>query len=257
MTQGLRMAVKAAIFCCMLLGGVAPALALTLGSLPGPVWIGRSMDVALALYAEAGEDMAALCLEADVFYADTRQDPRGVSLSFKAGLPGQPAMLRIASAALVNEPMVTLHVRAGCVHKTSRRYVLLADPPLDLPAPAPAPAPPLAASPPVPPLAASPPALPAQPTASASASEPSPPAAPTIAALTIAAPTIAAPALAAPVKLAEPGKVEKRDKAGKKSKKSKKSKAAKPDKPDKPAKPARTGEAGKPAKVGAAALAKP
>ena len=36
--------------------------------------------------------------------------------------------------------------------------------------------------------------------------------------------------------------------------KGKKSKAAKP---DKPAKPARTGEAGKPAKVGAAALAKP
>ncbi len=246
MTQGLRMAVKAAIFCCMLLGGVAPALALTLGSLPGPVWIGRSMDVALALYAEAGEDMAALCLEADVFYADTRQDPRSVSLSFKAGLPGQPAMLRIASAALVNEPMVTLHVRAGCVHKTSRRYVLLADPPLDLPAPAPAP-----------PLAASPPALPAQPTASASASEPSPPAAPTTAAPPIAAPPIAAPALAAPVKLAEPGKVEKWDKAGKKGKKSKKSKAAKPDKLAKPDKPARTGEAGKPAKVGAAALAKP
>ena len=218
------MAVKAAIFCCMLLGGLAPALALTLGSLQGPVWIGRSMDVALALYAEAGEDMAALCLEADVFYADTRQDPRGVSLSFKAGLPGQPAMLRIASAALVDEPMVTLHVRAGCVHKTSRRYVLLADPPLDLPAPAPAPAP-------APPLAASPPALPVQPTAFASASEPSPP----------AAPTTAAPALAAPVKLAEPGKVEKRDKAGKKGKKGKKSKAAKPDKPAKPAKPAQTG----------------
>ena len=240
MTQGLRMAVKAAIFCCMLLGGVAPALALTLGSLPGPVWIGRSMDVALALYAEAGEDMAALCLEADVFYADTRQDPRGVSLSFKAGLPGQPAMLRIASAALVNEPMVTLHVRAGCVHKTSRRYVLLADPPIDLPAPAPAPAP-------APPLAASPPALPVQPTAFASASEPSPP----------AVPTIAAPTIAAPVKLAEQGKAEKRAKAGKKIKKSKKSKAAKPDKPDKPAKPARTGGAGKPANVGAATLAKP
>ena len=230
------MAVKAAIFCCMLFGGLAPALALTLGSLQGPVWIGRSMDVALALYAEAGEDMAALCLEADVFYADTRQDPRGVSLSFKAGLPGQPAMLRIASAALVDEPMVTLHVRAGCVHKTSRRYVLLADPPLDLPAPAPAP-----------PLAASPPAPPAPPAASARASEPSPP----------AASTIAAPALAAPVKLAEPGKAETRSKAGKKIKKGKKSKAAKPDKPEKPAKPARTGEAGKPAKVGAAALAKP
>ena len=213
----------------MLFGGLAPALALTLGSLQGPVWIGRSMDVALALYAEAGEDMAALCLEADVFYADTRQDPRGVSLSFKAGLPGQPAMLRIASAALVDEPMVTLHVRAGCVHKTSRRYVLLADPPLDLPAPAPAP-----------PLAASPPAPPAPPAAFASASEPSPPAAPAI-----AAPTIAAPALAAPVKLAEPGKAETRTKAGKKIKKGKKSKAAKPDKPDKPA------------KVGAAALAKP
>ena len=235
------MAVKAAIFCCMLFGGLAPALALTLGSLQGPVWIGRSMDVALALYAEAGEDMAALCLEADVFYADTRQDPRGVSLSFKAGLPGQPAMLRIASAALVDEPMVTLHVRAGCVHKTSRRYVLLADPPLDLPAPAPAP-----------PLAASPPAPPAPPAASARASEPSPPAAPAI-----AAPTIAAPALAAPVKVAEPNKAETRAKAGKKIKKGKKSKAAKPDKPDKPAKPARTGEAGKPAKLGAAALAKP
>ncbi len=218
----------------MLFGGLAPALALTLGSLQGPVWIGRSMDVALALYAEAGEDVAALCLEADVFYADTRQDPRGVSLSFKAGLPGQPAMLRIASVALVDEPMVTLHVRAGCVHKTSRRYVLLADPPLDLPAPSPAPAPA-----PAPPLAASPPAPPAQPAAFASASEPSPTAAPTI---------------AAPVKLAEPGKAEKRAKAGKKIKKSKKSKAAKP---DKPAKPALASEAAKAAKVGAAALAKP
>ncbi len=224
----------------MLFGGLAPALALTLGSLQGPVWIGRSMDVALALYAEAGEDVAALCLEADVFYADTRQDPRGVSLSFKAGLPGQPAMLRIASVALVDEPMVTLHVRAGCVHKTSRRYVLLADPPLDLPAPSPAPAPaPGPAPAPAPPLAASPPAPPAQPAAFASASEPSPTAAPTI---------------AAPVKLAEPGKAEKRAKAGKKIKKSKKSKAAKP---DKPAKPALASEAAKAAKVGAAALAKP
>lgn len=64
---GIKNGCQSCYFCCMLLGGLAPALALTLGSLQGPVWIGRSMDVALALYAEAGEDVAALCLEADVF----------------------------------------------------------------------------------------------------------------------------------------------------------------------------------------------
>lgn len=113
----------------LLLAGLLPsASALSLGLLQGSALIGRPLTLAVQIQAEPGEDLAALCLEAEVYHADTRQDPRSVRIQTD---PAQPALVRISSVNRVDEPVVTLLLRAGCAQKTTRRYVLLADPPAE------------------------------------------------------------------------------------------------------------------------------
>lgn len=113
----------------LLLAGLLPsASALSLGLLQGSALIGRPLTLAVQIQAEPGEDLAALCLEAEVYHADIRQDPRNVRIQTDSA---QPALVRINSANRVDEPVVTLLLRAGCAQKTTRRYVLLADPPTE------------------------------------------------------------------------------------------------------------------------------
>ncbi|MEY4268379.1 MAG: hypothetical protein RIS90_2914, partial [Pseudomonadota bacterium] len=156
----------------LLLAGLVPDVrALSLGPLQGSALIGRPLELTVQIQAEPGEDLAALCLEAEVYHADTRQDPRSVRIQTD---PAQPTLVRISATGRVDEPVVTLLLRAGCAQKITRRYVLLADPPVEPLAPSPAvPGPSLpltaaAAAPPPPASAAAPNAL-AVPAAVASA----------------------------------------------------------------------------------------
>jgi len=118
----------------LLAGGLPGVHALSLGPLQGAAVIGRALELTVQIQAEPGEDLAALCLEADVFHAETRQDPRSVRIQTD---PSQPTLARISSTGRVDEPVVTLLLRAGCAQKITRRYVLLADPPLESLAPMP------------------------------------------------------------------------------------------------------------------------
>jgi pilus assembly protein FimV len=58
-----------------------------------------------------------------------------VSISFEAGTGTSEGRLRVRSASVVDEPVVTLYVRVGCSAKVTRRYVLLADYPSETAAP--------------------------------------------------------------------------------------------------------------------------
>ena len=128
------------------LGVAVDIEALTLGRSRGGVLIGQSLNIVVPVQMEAGEDAASLCLGADVFHADNRQDPSRVRVLVEAAAQPQTAVVRILSSAIVDEPVVTVVLRTGCGQKTSRRYVLLADPPSEVAAPSvpqigPAPAP--------------------------------------------------------------------------------------------------------------------
>lgn len=101
--------------------------ALTLGRARGAVLIGQPLELAVQIQLDAGEDPSSLCFEAEVFHADTRQDASQVRVLVEPITPGQMANVRVLSSALVDEPVVTVYLRTGCVQKTSRRYVLLAD----------------------------------------------------------------------------------------------------------------------------------
>ena len=118
---------KFRLFGFFLLVAVSGSQALTLGRLRGVALVGQPLDVVVQVQMEADESPASLCFEADVFHADTRQEPSRVQVSVEPAQSGQPVSLRVRSAGLVDEPVVTVYLRAGCTQKSSRRYVLLAD----------------------------------------------------------------------------------------------------------------------------------
>ena len=101
--------------------------ALTLGRVRGAAIVGQSLDVSVQIQLNADESATALCLEADVFHADARQDAGRVRVTVEPTAQANTINARVISSSFIDEPMVTVYLRAGCAQKSSRRYVLLAD----------------------------------------------------------------------------------------------------------------------------------
>ncbi len=101
--------------------------ALTLGRIRGAALIGQGLDVSIQVQTDPDEAASSQCFEAEVFHADARQDPARVQVSIEPTQTPQTLNVRIQSSVSVDEPVVTVYLRAGCTQKTSRRYVMLAD----------------------------------------------------------------------------------------------------------------------------------
>lgn len=110
------------LLACALGSGAA-----TLGRMQGAALIGRPLELSVQVQLSEGEEAVSPCLEADVFHADNRQDPGRIRVTYQPGAQAQSGVVRIVSATPVDEPLVTVYLRAGCSQKSSRRYVLLAD----------------------------------------------------------------------------------------------------------------------------------
>lgn len=105
------------------LGGSAA----TLGRHSGAVVIGRPLDIRVQAVAAPGEDLSALCLQADVFFGDNQIGPASIRTTTQHNAPDAEASVRIQTTVPVNEPIVSVVLKAGCTSPFSRRYVLLAD----------------------------------------------------------------------------------------------------------------------------------
>ncbi len=134
--------------------------ALTLGRLRGAALLGQPLDVVIAVQAGPDEDVAGLCFEAEVFYADARVDPSRVRVKVEPAVQAQGPTIRVSSSVKIDEPVVTVNLRAGCTQKTSRRYVVLAELASDAADPPPATALPAPSAAPMPGLPAAPGAVP-------------------------------------------------------------------------------------------------
>ncbi|HYW57824.1 MAG TPA: hypothetical protein VE934_12735, partial [Polaromonas sp.] len=102
------------------------SLALTLGPNTRSAVLGQPLDISIQMMLDSSDDPKALCLEADVFYVDKQLDRSSVDIVAEKLANTQESVIRIRAAAPVEGPVVTVHLRAGCVQKTSRRYVVLA-----------------------------------------------------------------------------------------------------------------------------------
>lgn len=111
---------------CILLLTALGSSAATLGRHSGAAVIGQPLDVRVQVLLAPGEDLATQCLNADVFYGDTQVAPNLVRTTPQKA--EADSSVRIQSRQAINEPIVTLYVRAGCGTAFTRRFVLLADP---------------------------------------------------------------------------------------------------------------------------------
>lgn len=119
--------VLGALLASMAIGSAA----LTLGRVRGAAWIGQPLQLVVPLQLDPGQDASAACADADVFHGDTRLDASRVSVTVEPTAQSGMVNLRITSSTLIDEPVVTVYLRAGCTQKTTRRFVLLADYPTE------------------------------------------------------------------------------------------------------------------------------
>ncbi|MDB5860555.1 MAG: hypothetical protein JWQ76_4244 [Ramlibacter sp.] len=105
----------------LLLGLATAAFAQSLGDARAEAWIGQPLLVTVPAGMEVSgkED----CVHADVFYGDSRVGASQV----RASLVGQGSSrrVRIEADQPIDEPVVTVSVRAGCHNTMTRSYTLL------------------------------------------------------------------------------------------------------------------------------------
>ena len=100
---------------------------MTMGKARGAVILGQPLNLTVPIQLDSGEVPSAWCFEAEVFYGDIRQDGGHVTVSSDHSPQKQSGSVHVTSSANVDEPVVSVYLRAGCDHRTTRRFVLLAD----------------------------------------------------------------------------------------------------------------------------------
>jgi hypothetical protein len=122
---------KAVTLGLVLAGTALGSAALNLGRARGAAWIGQPLELVVPVQTDPGQTETGLCAEADVFHGDSRQDGSRVQVQVLSTDQPDTFNLKITSSALIDEPVVSVYLRAGCNQKSSRKFVLLADFPSD------------------------------------------------------------------------------------------------------------------------------
>lgn len=117
----------------ILLSAAVTCSAASLGRHSGNAVIGRPLDIRVQAVVAPDEDAAALCMQADVFFGDSQLSTGSIRTSMQRSAPDAALSMRIQTTVPVNEPVVSVVVKAGCRAPFSRRYVLLADPGIQQP----------------------------------------------------------------------------------------------------------------------------
>jgi pilus assembly protein FimV len=90
--------------------------------------LGRPVDLAVQVRTDPNDPLEARCVAAELFIGERLVPGSSVRTAVEV-LGPDSARIRVASSQVVDEPVVTLTVSAGCASRVARRYVLLVDPP--------------------------------------------------------------------------------------------------------------------------------
>lgn len=108
----------------LLLSCCAYAVAQSLGTPTAEVWLGRPLDMTVPARF-LSNDSRDECVRADVFFGESRV-PADLVRATIVGTDGQ-RRVRIVTDSPVDEPIVTVSLRAGCASSITRNYTLLPD----------------------------------------------------------------------------------------------------------------------------------
>ena len=139
----------AAIFAVSMLALVpAASWALGLGKPSTRAVLGETLRLTVPVRLEPGEQVANDCVSAEVYFGDDKLAGTVVSAqvlpvsgSAAESVRGGARTLLVRTTALINEPVVTVYLSAGCQARITRKFIALADPPSDMTSLAPGAAP--------------------------------------------------------------------------------------------------------------------
>ena len=112
-----------------LLIGATGAAALSLGEVRESVVMGRPLDVLIDVRPDPGTTLDPACLTATATVGDTHIDSSRIQISVLPAADSRVQTVRVRSRVVVNEPILTVQLTAGCTSAMSRTYQVLADPP--------------------------------------------------------------------------------------------------------------------------------
>ncbi len=105
------------------------ASALSLGSGRGAAVIGSPVDLSFDIQPDQGSDVASSCIGATLVAGDTPVSPSRVRVTPQPASAGRAASVRVQTTSVIDEPVLTVTLTAGCTGKVTRSYTFLADPP--------------------------------------------------------------------------------------------------------------------------------
>jgi hypothetical protein len=91
--------------------------------------LGQPLDFAVQLRLDAGEALTPECLSAEVAVGD-RALPKAQVRAVIEAQSADLVRIRVQTSAAIDEPVVGIQLNASCNGRLSRRYVVLADPPV-------------------------------------------------------------------------------------------------------------------------------
>jgi hypothetical protein len=128
MKQKSRVLAAAFVVPMLMLSSVS-AFALGFGRPTSHAVLGEPLTLSVPIRIEASEELTDECVGAEVHFGDVRVSDSAVNLSLQ-GRSATERILRVTTTRLVNEPIVSVKLKAGCVASMTRQFVVLADPPM-------------------------------------------------------------------------------------------------------------------------------
>jgi pilus assembly protein FimV len=115
----------------LVLAAASAVHAMSIGRARGTAIVGRALDLSVQVALAPQDGLPeSRCFAAEIFYGDNRVAPSAVQVAVER-LVGSDLILSVRSSVAVDEPVVTVYLRATCPSAVSRRYVLLADAPTE------------------------------------------------------------------------------------------------------------------------------
>ncbi len=129
-------ALPAAIAACFVALSPGAAQAMGLGNASTRAVMGETLRLTVPVRFEPGEQVSDECITADVYFGDDKLSAGAVSALMLAPATAAPQAstsgsrtLLVKTTALINEPVVTVYLSAGCQARITRKFIALADPP--------------------------------------------------------------------------------------------------------------------------------
>ncbi|MET1113838.1 MAG: hypothetical protein ABWY08_02625 [Comamonas sp.] len=100
---------------------------MSLGQSQGLAVLGAPLDLVFQLEPDAGMDAASSCVVAEVVLGERRIDASRVRVTPLSTRAGQPAAVRVRASVVIDEPVVTVRLSAGCAGQMSRSYTFFSE----------------------------------------------------------------------------------------------------------------------------------